>query len=206
MSHPTNPVQERSRDSFVRLVKSAEALISEKGFAQTSLREICAKAGLTSGAFYARFDQKEDLAFPMLENLFAEMTDLAEGFDDDIGRLGLDSAMSRFLSSVVGYYRSKGGILRALIEVGRSNPEVLEELQRFNREFFAKLIGGIQRHKIKIPHPDPSLALQLGFLCVLNALREIVLNQHLVDQPYGFEDAALVNELTQMFHRYLRMP
>lgn len=206
MSNPAQPIQERSRDSLVRLVKSAEALISEKGFAQTSLRGICAQAGLTSGAFYARFDKKEDLAFPMLEQMFAELTDLARGFNDDLGELGFDAAISRFLSSIIGFYRSKGGITHALIEVGRSNPEVLEEMQRFNRELFAELIGGIQQSNISIPHPNPPLALQLGFLCVLNVLREIVLNQHLVDQPYGFKDETLVNELTQMFHRYLKMP
>lgn len=206
MSYLAEPVQDRSRDSLERLLTSAEALVSEKGFSKTSLREICSQAGLTSGAFYARFQKKEDLAFPMLDRVLAEFRDLVEGFSDSVGQLGLEAAMSRFLSAVIEYYRRHGGILHALIEVGRSNPKVLEEMQRFNRELLAELIGGIRRQNVTIPHPDPPLALKLGFLCVLNALREIVLNQHLVDRPYWFEDKALVNELTQMFLRYLRMP
>ena len=114
--------------------------------------------------------------------------------------------MSQFLLSIIAFYRSNGGILHALIEVGRSNPEVLEEMQRFNRGLFSELINGIQRNNVLIQHSDPPLALQLGILSTLNTLREIILNQHLVDQPYGIGDEALVNELTQMLHRYWKMP
>lgn len=44
-----------------KILKSAEEEFMEKGFADASLREICKKAGVTTGAMYKRYPGKEAL-------------------------------------------------------------------------------------------------------------------------------------------------
>lgn len=50
-----------------RLVASAKKEFLEKGFAQASLRNICKNAGVTTGALYFFFQNKEDLFASIVE-------------------------------------------------------------------------------------------------------------------------------------------
>lgn len=52
-------VPDRSIDS--RLLSAALEEFLEKGYENASLKEICGKAGVTTGALYKRYDGKEDL-------------------------------------------------------------------------------------------------------------------------------------------------
>ncbi|MBR1899632.1 MAG: TetR/AcrR family transcriptional regulator [Lachnospiraceae bacterium] len=52
-------VPDRSIDS--RLLSAALEEFLDKGYENASLKEICGKAGVTTGALYKRFDGKEDL-------------------------------------------------------------------------------------------------------------------------------------------------
>ncbi len=50
-----------SKETKERLLESALAEFSEKGYMKASLRKICAGAGVTTGALYFFFNDKEDL-------------------------------------------------------------------------------------------------------------------------------------------------
>ena len=49
------------RETKERLLESAKAEFAEKGYTKASLRKICAGAGVTTGALYFFFKDKEDL-------------------------------------------------------------------------------------------------------------------------------------------------
>jgi AcrR family transcriptional regulator len=49
------------------LIQSAEKIFARDGFEAARLEEIAADAGYTRGAFYANFENKEDLFFALLE-------------------------------------------------------------------------------------------------------------------------------------------
>ena len=61
-------------------------LFFSHGFAEVSVNDICARAGMTKGAFYYHFDSKEDL-FRLLFNCFSDEFDLesdsSEEYDED---------------------------------------------------------------------------------------------------------------------------
>ena len=44
-----------------KILENAKIEFMEKGFAETSLRDICKKAGVTTGALYKRYSSKEEL-------------------------------------------------------------------------------------------------------------------------------------------------
>jgi TetR/AcrR family transcriptional regulator, transcriptional repressor for nem operon len=52
---------EHKQETRERIVKSARRLFNRKGFAEVTIDEIMAEAGLTHGGFYKHFDAKEDL-------------------------------------------------------------------------------------------------------------------------------------------------
>ncbi|MBD5547997.1 MAG: TetR/AcrR family transcriptional regulator [Lachnospiraceae bacterium] len=49
------------KETKERLIESAKAEFTEKGYMKASLRKICADAGVTTGALYFFFTDKEDL-------------------------------------------------------------------------------------------------------------------------------------------------
>ena len=62
----------------VELLRAAEGVFVERGFASAKVEEITARAGVSKGAFYLHFDSKEDAFRRIVEARFAKMADLVE--------------------------------------------------------------------------------------------------------------------------------
>lgn len=60
MARPTKHSPERG-DARTRLLEAARAVIRAKGFAATSVDDLCRAAGVTKGAFFHHFDSKDAL-------------------------------------------------------------------------------------------------------------------------------------------------
>ncbi len=59
-----------------KLLVSAKTEFMEKGYAKASLRKICANAGVTTGALYFFFKDKEDLLRSIVEKPFQELMEM----------------------------------------------------------------------------------------------------------------------------------
>jgi len=72
MEHALTPPSSRApaRD---KLLDAAFAVVREKGYASTSVDELCARAGVTKGAFFHHFKSKEAVAVAAAER-WSEMT------------------------------------------------------------------------------------------------------------------------------------
>ena len=72
------------KETREKLIESAKAEFLEKGYMKASLRSICAKAGVTTGALYFFFDNKEDLFAEVVDKPLNELfTLLKEHFEAD---------------------------------------------------------------------------------------------------------------------------
>ena len=67
------------RETRAHLLESAGAEFAEKGYTKASLRKICADAGVTTGALYFFFKDKEDLFAAIVEQPFDELKKLLLG-------------------------------------------------------------------------------------------------------------------------------
>lgn len=65
-----------SEETKLKLLQSAAEEFSKKGFEASSLRQICQKAGVTTGALYFFFDNKEDIFKDVLNLFTAPMLDM----------------------------------------------------------------------------------------------------------------------------------
>ncbi len=64
-----------------KILVSAKEEFLQKGFAEASLREICQKAGVTTGALYKRFSGKEELFTAVLEPTLKDINALSEAVE-----------------------------------------------------------------------------------------------------------------------------
>lgn len=63
-------------DTRSRVLDVAMELISEKGYAATSTREVCERIGFTKAALYYHFKAKDDLLAALVQPLLDAMSDL----------------------------------------------------------------------------------------------------------------------------------
>ncbi len=63
-------------ETEAKLLASAKSEFLEKGYAKASLRKICANAGMTTGALYFFFKDKEDLFRSIVEKPFRELLEM----------------------------------------------------------------------------------------------------------------------------------
>lgn len=78
-----------------KLLASAKAEFMENGYAKASLRKICANAGVTTGALYFFFKDKEDLFRSIVEKPLHELLKMMEThFAEDTQLLSVPDAYS----------------------------------------------------------------------------------------------------------------
>ncbi|MEU7230583.1 TetR/AcrR family transcriptional regulator [Streptomyces chrestomyceticus] len=83
---PKSPTKRRPA-TVAALTDSALALFAERGFHATSISDIVQQAGLTRGAFYSNFRDKEELFLALYDThtdrLLSQLRDQVEAFADD---------------------------------------------------------------------------------------------------------------------------
>lgn len=72
MAATRRPRRETQAETRRHLLDAAARLFEERGFHGTSVAEIARAAGYTTGAIYANFERKEDLAMAVLERSVAQ--------------------------------------------------------------------------------------------------------------------------------------
>lgn len=75
-------MQERARATRRSLLEAAALLFAEQGYAGTSVNDISARSGRTSGAVYFHYASKEGLALAVVQHRFATWPGLAARYTD----------------------------------------------------------------------------------------------------------------------------
>jgi AcrR family transcriptional regulator len=106
-----------ARPSSDRILGAAEQVFATHGYADVSLRQLIAAAGVSTTAFYARFDSKTAVMDTLTERLFAELhaearlafrdvrdleTGIERGIDVLLKKLGPRKPLVRMILAEVG--------------------------------------------------------------------------------------------------------
>jgi TetR/AcrR family transcriptional regulator, transcriptional repressor for nem operon len=95
--------QEHKQETRTRIIKSARRLFNRNGFADVTIDQIMAEAGLTHGGFYKHFSAKEDLYnVAVLEFIRSDTPERwqakhisPKAIGEDLARMILDAYLSR---------------------------------------------------------------------------------------------------------------
>jgi Transcriptional regulator len=197
------PQQVRSRETLDRILDAAEQVLEEKTFGEATLAEIMERAGVTVGAFYRRFPDKDALLHHLDERFFAELHCRADDVLDP-GRWtdkGTRPILDEFVGQAVDVYSTRRGLLRSLFLRARTDAVLQQSAMKVNEVFIAKL-RELVVPRGEVIHPDPPRAVELGFMMLVGALRELVVFGEIWPAP-PTDMAALRIELTRMYCGYL---
>jgi AcrR family transcriptional regulator len=200
------PRQARSRETMSQILDAAAQILETKTFEKLTIAEVVQKANTSVGAFYGRFKDKEALLQALDERFFKE-------FEEEIEFL---LAPSNWAGKPISYiirsatrlmvqtYSKDRGVLRSLNLKARLYDDFhfKKREQRAWNELFPLLQDTLLSHQDEISHPDPGLAIRLGFQQMFFTMREVLLWEPLrEDVPYDNEE--LIAELTRAYLAYL---
>jgi TetR/AcrR family transcriptional regulator, transcriptional repressor for nem operon len=150
-----------------KLLDAAFSIIRQKGYAATSVDELCARAGVTKGAFFHHFPSKDSLAVAAVN----QWTAVTAGFFAAAPYHGFDDPLDR----VVGYLDFRKAMLRGDVaeftclagtmvqEAYETHPDIRHACDASIGSHAAKVESDIadamKRYHIRAPWTAESLAL-----------------------------------------------
>jgi len=204
------PQQERSRESLRKLQKAAAEVLGQHGVEGTTIPRIAQHAGLTPGAIYRRFHDKDAL-------LEATILGMMERQEERM-KTGLTPAAAAqiplpvFADQVIGgmvmTYRMNAALLRAMRTFvrGRANTAFWKTACKYEVRAIEHVMELFLTHRKEIRHPDPRTAVAMAFMMVVSTLFEIVVMPTDLGPLKSFlpkDDQGLKRELVRAFLSYL---
>ena len=143
---------ERRKQTEQKLIKSGKEEFLKKGYAKANLRDICKNAGVTTGAFYFSFENKEALLSAILAPVITDYEKMCSTFarrEEENPNTAADNEqqMMEYLSE----HRTEAIILMeksAGSRYEKFRPQISQQMQAAFTSYFTKFMGSI---------PDPEL-------------------------------------------------
>lgn len=200
------PRQTRSRKTMTQILNAAALILESRTFEELTIVEVVQQAGTSVGAFYGRFKDKEGLLQALDERFFEEFERgvrelLSQPAWSDAPLSQIVRAVTYFLADT---YQRQKGLLRSLNLKARlyGDSRFKERERRAWDELFPQLQNILLQRQDEIHHPNPVLAVTLGFQQLFFALREFLLWEPLRSNQRHEMDL-LVDELSRAYLAYL---
>ena len=204
------PQQERSRESLRKLLKAATEVLGQHGVEGTTIPRIAEHAGLTPGAVYRRFRDKDALLEAAILGILERQDErLKAGMTPAMtARIPLDVFAAQIVGGMVTTYRANASMLRALRHFtrNREDTEFGKRAMRLEVRAFDRVVDLVLASRKDIRHPHPRLAVSFGLWMIVSTLYELVVMpvslgpwKDLVPK----DDQELKRELTRAFLSYL---
>ena len=209
-NQPLPAKQARSRETLKDLLKATAQILDEKGLEAATIPRIAARAGLTPGAVYRRFQDKDALLRTLSLEVLRSAAERSEKVltPDAAAGKSLAGLARHIVSTTLESYRKHAGLLGALHDFGKSHPNAafrqsVDELEIRNFRCIARFLL-LRREEIRHPHPESAvnLALMLVGLTIREVLLLDAISRHW-SPLLPKDDDALVRELVRSFLAYL---
>lgn len=209
-THAFAPQQERSRQSLRRLLKAAAEVLGLHGVDGATIPRIAQHAGLTPGAIYRRFHDKEALLEEVVLGILQRQEErLKAGMaPETAAQIPLHVFAQQVIGGMVVAYRHNAALLRAMrmFILSRSDTPFWKKACRLEARSYQRAVDLFLAHRKEIRHPDPQLAVSTGLMMVISMLFEIIVMSTDLGPWKSLmprNDQELKRELTRAFLSYL---
>jgi AcrR family transcriptional regulator len=167
-----------------RILSTAIALFSERGYAGTSVAEVCERAGVVKTAVYWHFESKEGLLEAALERVAGEWISEIRASVEQAG--GIDARLDRFVAGLRWLVLERGEALALILGMILERAEIDETRRESLRRILAQareaIVDGI-RDALGRDLPEPDLVADVA----LSLLMGVVLSHRLERDPVRLE-------------------
>jgi AcrR family transcriptional regulator len=204
------PQQARSRESMRKLLKAAAEVLGQHGLEGATIPRIAQHAGLTPGAIYRRFPDKDALLETVIIGILQRQ--------DERLRMMLTPAMARqiplavfaeqLINNMLVSFRASAALLRALRKFaqGRDHTSFYRKVNKLEMRTYQYLVELFLVHRKEVKHPDPQMAVSFALMMLTSTLIELILVDHDMKNWQAVipkDDLSLKHELLRSFLSYL---
>ncbi|HAS23669.1 TetR/AcrR family transcriptional regulator [Idiomarina loihiensis] len=156
--------REQQEQTRVRLIDAANRMFAEVGIIAASLRNLCARAGFSQGAFYSNFTSKDELLLSVIERHIQQEVSLMQELVSKSDSEGIDGALDRLAYRLSELARDpQWSLLSVELQLhSRRDPSFAERSEKVKmaslREFSVLLENLINRHNLAPVMPVFDLA------------------------------------------------
>lgn len=204
------PQQERSRESLRKLQKATAEVLGQHGVEGATIPRIAQHAGLTPGAIYRRFHDKEALLEDTILGVLERQDErMKTGLTPEkAAQIPLPLFAEQVIGGMVITYRMNAALLRAMRTFAQSRQQTAfsRKITKIEARSFERIVELFLAHRKDIKHPDPRTAISLGIMLVSSMLYDWVVMPLELGEWKAFlpkSDHELKNELTRSFLSYL---
>ena len=200
--HP--PKQARSRHTLHRLLTAAEALLEHGGLEAATIPAIAHAAGVSVGAVYRRFPDKDALLRAVYERFFNNTGQMNLSALQSIGtmKLPLQRIARGLVIGVAEGYRRKKGLLRELTRYARTHPDpqFRQTARLMNRGTMNVVVSLLLTYRDAIKHPRPEEAIEFALIAIGSVLHNVILEEETMGlrAPKNIDE-----EIVRLFFGYL---
>jgi AcrR family transcriptional regulator len=209
-SKALEPQQARSRESLRRLLRAAAEVLGQLGIAGATIPRIAAHAGLTPGAVYRRFRNKEVLLETMILQILEDQDRLIrQSITPAMAAvIPIEALAEQVISSLLISYRRNAGLLRAIRQFSqdREGTAFWRKATRLQVRSVEYIVDLLIASKGQIRHSNPKAAIGVGVAMIVGALWELVVYSKNASVWKGLvpvNDKELQKELTRSLLSYL---
>jgi len=127
-----------SKPSVDGILEAAERVFARQGYGETSLRQLIAEAGISTTAFYARFDSKEQVLDALVVDLFARLNAAAVAALG--GARGIEDGFDRGIDALIATLGARKDLVRLTLTEAASSPRSLATL-RASLAYLAQMLA-----------------------------------------------------------------
>jgi AcrR family transcriptional regulator len=204
------PQQARSRQSLGKLLKAAVEVLGQRGIAGATIPRIAAHAGLTPGAVYRRFRNKDVLLETAILRILEDQAKvlLLSLSVEAAAEIPFATLAEQVINSLVVSYRVNASLLRAVRQFlqEKEGSVFWKKASKLEIRTFEYLVDILVTSGREIKHAHGRAAVALGLMMVNGTLWEVVVNPGDTRLWRGLlpkDDRTLKSELTQAFLAYL---
>jgi AcrR family transcriptional regulator len=137
-----NRRDKQKAETFIDIMRSAEALFMQRGYEKTSMQQIAGRSGLTKGALYHHFDSKESLLDRICADHYLTLVNAARPVFEDAS-LSCFSRIRRIIDLTRGMGMTSVSFVSEYLKDRNDESCVMlkERLRKYDRKLYADFIG-----------------------------------------------------------------
>jgi AcrR family transcriptional regulator len=206
---PFKVKQSRSRESLQRLLNAAVEVLNEGGLEGATIPRIAARAGLSPGAVYRRFPDKDALLQTVVLTELEQMDENMSQLTPDLAEhASLQDFAKQMIQQSLQIHRQYSTLKRTLDQYVLTHPNAAFRKQVFklNVRTIRRVADFLLLKRKEIKHPDPEAAVSFALIQLASTLRDVTLVDTISEDWSSIlpkDDDQLLQELTRAFLSYL---
>jgi AcrR family transcriptional regulator len=207
---PFKVKQSRSRESLERLLNAATEVLNERGLEGATIPRIAARAGLSPGAVYRRFPDKDALLQTVILTELERMDENTRTqLTPEVAEQGsLQDFAKQMIQQSLQIHRQYSTLKRNLDQYVLTHPNAAfrKKVFKLNVRTIRRVADFLLLKRKEIKHPDPEVAVSFALVQLAFILRDVTLLDTISEDWSSIlpmDDDQLLEELTRAFLSYL---